>query len=175
LTAAIRRGLQSDVLLLSGGVSAGVLDLVPDCLRKTGVVEVFHKVNLKPGKPLWFGTYQGSNGDTKLIFGLPGNPVSSLVCFHLFVRPALDLISGISSAGLRRLTGILDRDFEQCSDRPTYFPGAVREENGVVYVTPLSWRGSADLRTLADANALIYFPPGNARYEKGSAVLLELV
>ena len=84
IRALVDRGLQSDILVLSGGVSAGVLDLVPSVLAEAGVVEVFHKVNLKPGKPLWFGV----RGDT-LVFGMPGNPVASLVCFELFVRPAI--------------------------------------------------------------------------------------
>ncbi len=81
----VAQGLQEDVLVLSGGVSAGVLDLVPQVLQELGVEQVFHKVDLKPGKPLWFGV----NADTQtLVFGLPGNPVSSLVCCELFVRPA---------------------------------------------------------------------------------------
>ena len=81
----VAQGLQEDVLVLSGGVSAGVLDLVPQVLQELGVEQIFHKVNLKPGKPLWFGV----NADTQtLVFGLPGNPVSSLVCCELFVRPA---------------------------------------------------------------------------------------
>src|SRR5262249_12513264 len=74
----------SDVLVLSGGVSAGKFDLVPGVLQELGVRAHFHKVALKPGKPLFFGTREGV-----LVFGLPGNPVSSFVCFELFVRPAL--------------------------------------------------------------------------------------
>src|SRR5262249_16021782 len=90
-------GLENDVLVSSGGVSAGVLDLVPRALADLGVRQVFHKVRLKPGKPLWFGVCQKTRGDSAakdtgtvtgdncLVFGLPGNPVSSLVCFELFV------------------------------------------------------------------------------------------
>ncbi len=81
LRAKLAEGLRDDVLLISGGVSAGKLDLVPGLLRELGVVEVFHKIRLKPGKPLWFGTARGHRpGATPtLVFGLPGNPVSSLV------------------------------------------------------------------------------------------------
>ena len=86
-------GLESDVLLLSGGVSAGKLDLVPGVLQELGVQAHFHKVRIKPGKPLFFGT----KGST-LIFGLPGNPVSSLICFELFVRPALARLMGDTQA-----------------------------------------------------------------------------
>ncbi len=85
----------SDVLIVSGGVSAGTKDLVPATLVDLGVEPVFHKVNVKPGKPLWFGVGP-SRGDKPgiLVFGLPGNPVSGVVCFLLFVRPALEALAG---------------------------------------------------------------------------------
>ena len=88
LSERIAKGLKGDVLLLSGGVSAGVLDLVPKVFQELGVRQVFHKVSVKPGKPVWFGV-RSEAGRPTLVFGLPGNPVSSLVCFELFVRPAL--------------------------------------------------------------------------------------
>jgi molybdopterin molybdotransferase len=110
-------GLAQDVLVLSGGVSAGVLDLVPQVLAGLGVKQVFHKVNLKPGKPLWFGVKEQT-----LVFGLPGNPVSSLVCFELFVRPAIEKLSGRPPKGLPRLTAKLTQDHKQRGDRPTYWP-----------------------------------------------------
>ena len=84
----ISRGLESDVLVLSGGVSAGVMDLVPRVLADLGVEQIFHKLNLKPGKPLWFGVARRGKRPT-LVFGLPGNPMSSFVCCELFVRPAI--------------------------------------------------------------------------------------
>ncbi|MGE3808647.1 MAG: gephyrin-like molybdotransferase Glp [Gemmataceae bacterium] len=84
LRAKVKAGLESDLLVLSGGVSAGKLDLVPGVLAEFGVESIFHKVEMKPGKPVFFGT----RGST-LIFGLPGNPVSALVCFELFAAPAL--------------------------------------------------------------------------------------
>src|SRR5207248_4097613 len=92
LAALVAEGLRDDALLLSGGVSAGKLDLVPAVLREAGVVAHFHKVAMKPGKPVLFGT--GPRGQP--VFGLPGNPVSSLVCFELFVRAALDAMQGVA-------------------------------------------------------------------------------
>jgi molybdopterin molybdotransferase len=89
LKASILRGLDHNVLVMSGGVSAGVMDLIPAVLEQLGVRQVFHHLDLKPGKPLWFGVHQQEN-HACLVFGLPGNPVSSLVCFELFVRPAID-------------------------------------------------------------------------------------
>ena len=98
----IKAGLDSDILILSGGVSAGVRDLVPQTLESLGVQQVFHKVRLKPGKPIWFGIREGGQGKT-LVFGLPGNPISSLVCFELFVQSAIRRLAGNSSQSPRHL------------------------------------------------------------------------
>ena len=94
----IEQGLAADVLVLSGGVSAGAFDLVPEVLSELGVEQVFHKVALRPGKPLWFGVKD--DGERRvLVFGLPGNPVSSFVCFELFARPAIAALSGRGFVG----------------------------------------------------------------------------
>lgn len=164
------QGLQCDALVISGGVSAGVLDLVPAVLESLGVDVVFHKINLKPGKPLWFGVNRDSNGTTKLVFGLPGNPVSSLVCFELFVRPALAKMLGRNVGGLQRATATLASDYEQRGDRVTMFPAALRREGANLVATPLDWRGSGDLRTLTEAQALIHFPGGDRRFAAGDEV-----
>ena len=86
LESLIKEGLNCEILVLSGGVSAGVKDLVPQALSNLGVREIFHKVHLKPGKPLWFGVAESDNRKT-LVFGLPGNPVSSHVVFRVLVAP----------------------------------------------------------------------------------------
>jgi molybdopterin molybdotransferase len=166
LTQLISEGLDSDVLIISGGVSAGVLDLVPQVLQKLGVTEVFHKVNLKPGKPLWFGVESLENGRKTLVFGLPGNPVSSLVCFELFVRPAIQKMRGLAPTGLPRRFAKLWIDHQQRGDRPTYWPAAIFEEE----IKPLAWKGSGDLRTLTDANCLAYFPAGERLYRAGDEI-----
>src|SRR5262245_30735287 len=162
----IGEGLNSDVLILSGGVSAGVLDLVPRVLKKLGVTEVFHRVNLKPGKPMWFGVDSLESGHETLVFGLPGNPVSSLVCFELFVRPAIQKLRGLPPTGLKRRTARLAFDHQQRGDRPTYWPAAICESE----VKPLAWKGSGDLRTLADANCLAFFAAGERLYREGEEV-----
>jgi molybdopterin molybdotransferase len=162
----LEAGLASDVLVISGGVSAGVLDLVPNILRELSVEQLFHKVNLKPGKPLWFGLRQQGAGNRTLVFGLPGNPVSSLVCFELFVRPAIETLRGLPPTGLPRMSARLSADHQQRGDRPTYWPAALHENA----VTPLGWRGSGDLRTLTDANCLAHFPAGDRRFHKGEPI-----
>jgi molybdopterin molybdotransferase len=170
LRQAIARGLGHDVLLISGGVSAGVLDLVPSVLADLGVEQVFHKVNLKPGKPVWFGVRSGHERST-LVFGLPGNPVSSFVCFELFVRPALGKLAGRNDADLHEFDAPLAAPFNQRSDRPTYHPARLQiDDAGQSTVEPLRWQGSGDLRTLVGANALAYFPPGAHQFETGQIV-----
>jgi molybdopterin molybdotransferase len=169
LTERIRQGLESNVLLLSGGVSAGVLDLVPGVLQSLGVQQIFHKVNLKPGKPLWFGV-RVRDGRKSLVFGLPGNPVSSLVCFELFVRPAIRRLAGHTILSLRRVRARLASPFQQRGDRPTYFPSQLDQRAGKHFVTPLAWKGSGDLRTLLAANALALFPAGEHSFPAGHEV-----
>jgi molybdopterin molybdotransferase len=169
----IQRGLEADVLVLSGGVSAGVLDLVPGVLAELGVQQVFHKIRLKPGKPLWFGVLPADSSQPrpdKLVFGLPGNPVSSLVCFELFVRPALLRLSGHTAAKRPFVSCRLAEPLVHRGDRPTYHPASSTVEEGTTMATPLRWRGSADLRALTLANSLIHFPAGDRNYQAGDVV-----
>jgi len=141
---------------------------VPQVLAERAVKQVFHKVNLKPGKPLWFGVKEQT-----LVFGLPGNPVSSLVCFELFVRPAIEKLSGRKSMGLPNATATLTQDHKQRGDRPTYWPAQYNEASDAV--SPLAWQGSGDLRTLTDANCLIHFPAGDRVFAAGDEVSVLLL
>lgn len=147
----IRQGLESDILVIAGGVSAGVLDLIPQCLAENGVEQLFHKINLKPGKPLWFG--RNENGT--LVFGLPGNPVSSLVCFRLFVQPAVERMTDPTSPWLKMENGILTKPFQAKGGRRTFWPVRSQKVDGQVHVEPLPWKGSADQVTFLDANGLM--------------------
>lgn len=151
----IDRGLESaDVLLLAGGVSAGKFDLVPAVLQDAGVTAHFHKVRLKPGKPLLFGSRGGC-----LVFGLPGNPVSSFVGFELFVRPAVRKMSGVARPGPVFVSLPVAGPFEAQNDRPTYAPARLETTDGL-RVHPTDWFGSADLRGLLAADALVSLPAG---------------
>jgi molybdopterin molybdotransferase len=160
----VAKGLESDVLLLSGGVSAGKLDLVPGVLGELGVEAHFHKIFMKPGKPLFFGT----KGQT-LVFGLPGNPVSSLICFELFVRSALERLMGIEDARPATVTAKLQHEFRHRSDRPTYYPAKLMFDQSGPVVAPCAWFGSADLRGLSQANAFMVVPPGDEVFAPGRA------
>jgi molybdopterin molybdotransferase len=168
---AITANLESDVILLSGGVSAGVHDLVPSALARAGVRQVFHHVNLKPGKPLWFGFYpRGENEPPCLVFGLPGNPVSGLVCFELFVRPALQKMRGQEPRGLPSVRATLATEHMHRGDRPAYWPAVLSADE--LEVTPLRWQGSGDLRTLSRANALAHFPGGSQTWYPGAEMVV---
>jgi molybdopterin molybdotransferase len=169
LATRIDTGLEADVLLLSGGVSAGVLDLVPSELQRAGVEQVFHKVRVKPGKPLWFGVLrQGTR--SKLVFGLPGNPVSSMVCFELFVRPALRRLMGIDPAEPQTLTARLAHSHSHNDDRPTYFPASISLCEGGLSVSLANWHGSSDLQSTVGANGMAAFPPEPVEYSSGDPV-----
>ncbi|MCE9531824.1 MAG: molybdopterin molybdotransferase MoeA [Planctomycetes bacterium] len=156
LRSLIATGLSSsEVLILSGGVSAGKFDLVPGVLQELGVVSHFHRIVMKPGKPLFFGT-----SCEKLVFGLPGNPVSSFVCFELFIRPALRKMGGHAEPGYRTISLPLSTDFRTANDRPTFWPARIDARETGFTVQALPWQGSADLRALHTVNALLALPPG---------------
>jgi molybdopterin molybdotransferase len=162
----VRSGLErSAVFILSGGVSAGKLDLVPGVLEQAGVVTHFHKVRLKPGKPLLFGTH----GST-LVFGLPGNPASSYVGFELFVRPAIRTMLGLADPVPRPERLPLAEPFRQRGERPAYHPARRERTADGWAVRPLPWLGSADLRTMTRADALAVFPAGDREYPAGEMI-----
>lgn len=171
-------GLDSDLLILAGGVSAGLADLVPATLAELGVQQLFHRIAMKPGKPLWFGIRpagESRGGVTTracIVFGLPGNPVSSLVCFELFVREAMELLAGLDPAELQpRRMGVLDREHQTRGPRPTWWPMVQGfGEDGQVVLIPLPWQGSSDLACLGRANAIAHFPPRTEPWPAGSRI-----
>lgn len=184
LRAKILQGLAADVLLLTGGVSAGKLDLVPSELEAAGVRQVFHKVDVKPGKPVWFGVRSAACGvagpshETPatpqaagcVVFGLPGNPVSSLVCFELFARTALRRLMGVEPAEPQPVRARLEQPHVARGDRPTYHPARLSWSETGSTVRTVRWHGSSDLCGTLDANAMALFPPGDADYASASVV-----
>ena len=171
----IEAGLQADVLVLSGGVSMGEKDLVPSELAAVGVRQVFHKVNVKPGKPAWFGVLDksptaNSPVSRTLVFGLPGNPVSSMVCFELFVRPALRHLMGYAAAEPTPIKARLTQAHTTKGDRPTYHPARIEWHPNGPTVTAVPWVGSSDLRATVAANSMALFPAGDQTYKTDSIV-----
>lgn len=159
-------GLEHDVLVLSGGVSAGTLDLVPTELAAAGVRQVFHKVELKPGKPIWFGEF--SRGHHRcLVFGLPGNPVSSLVCFELFVRTALRKLREEEPSRPPTISARLQHEHRQQADRPTYHPARLTWADDGPAISLVPWNGSSDLQATVNANAMAFITGEAKTYAAG--------
>jgi len=148
--AALRAGLGADVLVVSGGVSAGDYDLVEPALLELGATFLFTKVAIKPGAPLVFGRL----GEA-LVFGLPGNPVSAQVTFDLFVRPALLKMQGSRALERLRVRVELLAGVKNRSGRKSHVPARVRFEGGRLVARPVRSMGSGDLAAHARANALV--------------------
>lgn len=151
----IQKGLTHDVLLMSGGVSMGSLDLVEEVLQEYDVRILFDKVALKPGKPTVFGVAPKD----KLVFGLPGNPVSTMVTFELFVRPALAKMAGSENPQRPYLNATLKGPLESKGPRRAYLPGWLEaNEEGLPWAHPIPTRGSGDIVAFSKANALLVLP-----------------
>jgi molybdopterin molybdotransferase len=147
-----------DMLVTSGGVSMGIYDFTKTAFRELGAEIFFERVALKPGKPTVFGKIGG-----KLIFGLPGNPVSVAVTFNLFARTALRAMQGATEKTLPEVSTVLARNVKASPDRDSYLPALLRtDEDGRLLAEPLKWGGSSDFVSFARANGLIIVPAGAA-------------
>jgi molybdopterin molybdotransferase len=162
---ALERGLDSDVLVTSGGVSVGPHDLVRGALSELGTQEVFWRVAVKPGKPIAFAVRGGT-----LVFGLPGNPVSSLVGFELFVRPALLALQGARDPGPAYLPGRLGAAVERSEHRDQLVRARTRSEGGAVVLDPLTGQDSHMIVRSAAASALVLVPRGSGALSEGAQV-----
>jgi molybdopterin molybdotransferase len=162
---AVKRGLGADVLVTSGGVSVGVHDLVRRVEDELGVEEVFWGVAVRPGRPSAFGVL----GRT-LVFGLPGNPVSSLVGFELFVRPALLALQGLADPRPPFRPGRLGVAVGRNAARDALLRARLRVEGNAVFLEPLSGQESHMIARAATADALVLVPSGEGELAAGSAV-----
>jgi molybdopterin molybdotransferase len=163
--AALALGLDCDVLVTSGGVSVGPHDLVRGLLAELGVDEVFWQVAVRPGKPVAFGV----RGST-LVFGLPGNPVSSLVGFELFVRPALDALQGLADPRPRYLPGRLASSARRNGGRDELVRARARVDVESVLLEPLGGQESHMIVRSASADALVLVERGEGELPAGAAV-----
>lgn len=163
---AIAAGLEiADVVLLSGGVSMGDYDLVKPALVELGAEIFVEKVAMHPGKPTVFAKV----GD-KVIFGLPGNPVSVAVSFHLFARPALMQMQGAKEIHLPRFQAYAARTVKGAPPRRSHQPGRLTINAGRAEVEPLKWSGSSDLVAFMNADCLIVVPEDRASVAEGELV-----
>ena len=165
LSAKIRRGLQEDLLVLSGGVSMGKYDLVEKVMREMETEFYFDAVAIRPGKPAVFGKCR-----EKFVFGLPGNPVSTMVTFELFVAPAVDLLSGAEARNLPLVEARLGEALDEKPGVTHFLPARMEGQGTNREVVALKWQGSGDIAALARANCFVVVPAEKERLEVGERV-----
>jgi molybdopterin molybdotransferase len=158
----VTRGLSSDLLLLSGGVSAGKYDVVEDVLTGLGARFFFDRVLIQPGQPLVFGEAGG-----KFFFGLPGNPSSTMVTFEIFARAAVELLAGEESPQLWMPFARLTRDFRHRPGLTRFLPAHLSADGEL---TPVDWHGSGDVPALTRANAYLVADPERPEYARGEMI-----
>ena len=159
--ALIEQGLGADMLLLSGGVSAGKYDVVEPALKTLGAEFLFDRVLIQPGQPLVFGTAR-----SKFFFGLPGNPASTMVTFEVFARAAVEILSGASETTLPMTFARLTRPFRHRAGLTRFLPAVVSGTE----VTPVDWQGSGDVPSLCRANAFLVADPDKPEYAVGDLI-----
>jgi molybdopterin molybdotransferase len=170
LTQRIRAGLEYDLLITIGGVSVGDYDFVSEALRAVGVAVAFHKVAIKPGKPLLFGVH----GRTPVI-GLPGNPVSALVTFEVFVRPALRRMQGLQDAFDELVEVVLAAPFAHKTGRTEFVRASVTYTSGQWIARVHAAQSSAALTSLTGSTALVVLPSDQAEFAAGERLSALLV
>ncbi len=158
--AQVKKGLECDMLLLSGGVSAGKYDIVEKVLADLGAEFFFTRVLIQPGQPLVFGQAQG-----RLFFGLPGNPASTMVTFELFARAAIESIGGAVETPLHMPHSRLTKDFKQKPGLTRFLPARVSADGSTV--EPVSWSGSGDVAAVSRANAFLVSDPDREQWSAG--------
>jgi molybdopterin molybdotransferase len=162
---------EADVVIGSGGVSVGPHDHVKPALAALGVEERFWGVKLKPGKPTWFGTAP----DGTLVFGLPGNPVSAMITFHLFARPALRALAGANPTAATRASAILDVAVPRSPAREQVIRCRLEARDDGWHVVPTKEQGSHVLTSMLGASAYALVPQGEGEVAAGERVDIELV
>ena len=165
LSVKIERALGEDIVVLSGGVSMGKYDLVESVLGGMGAEFYFDAVAIRPGKPAVFGRCRDA-----LIFGLPGNPVSTMVTFQLFVIPALDILSGADPRPLPLVEATLTESLKEKSGLTHFLPARLMWQNSHPQVRALPWQGSGDITTLTQANCFLVIPADRHDISAGEKV-----
>jgi len=173
LSLLLRKGLEADLLLLSGGVSMGKYDLVKEVLASLGAEFFFTGVAIQPGKPVVFGQV-AAEGRNKPFFGLPGNPVSTMVTFELFVRPVLDALAGATPKSLSFAQASLTEPLSIKTGLTRFLPGRLSGNHSKPEVTWVRWQGSGDLMAVAKSNCYIVVPPDREKLAEGEMVTVLL-
>ena len=175
LEAKLKEGFDCDLILTSGGVSVGDYDLVKFILAKMGVDIKFWKVAMRPGKPLVFGMISADGGKRIPVFGLPGNPVSSMISFEAFVRPAILKMLGQQQDTRKEVDAVLEEDIKKKKGLRYFTRAQTRWEDGVYLVRTTGPQGSGILKSMALANSLIILPEDEEFIEKGTRVTVRFL
>ena len=167
----IEQGLEADLLLLSGGVSMGKYDLVEQIFAELEAEFFFTGAQIQPGKPIVFGRASASATEkATYFFGLPGNPVSTMVCFELFARPMIEALSGASPNPLRFLQARLKSDVKTKTGLTRFLPAQLSGEFAGTEVELVRWQGSGDMVSTARANCYLVIPPDREKFAAGEMV-----
>jgi molybdopterin molybdotransferase len=168
----IEEGLALDLLLLTGGVSMGKYDLVEPVLAEFGAEFFFTGAQIQPGRPVVFGRARPSPGaeTATYFFGLPGNPVSTMVTFEIFVRPILDALCGASPRKLRFLQARLGCEIRTKTGLTRFLPARLSGEFERTEVELVRWQGSGDTAAMARADCFLVVPPDRERLAAGEMV-----
>ena len=169
LHAAFQNAFQHDLVLLTGGVSMGKYDLVEQVLEELGAEFFFTGAQIQPGRPVVFGRALG-----KHFFGLPGNPISTMVTFELFARPMLEALSGMAAEPLRFLHARLKSEIKTKTGLTRFLPGQLSGEFENAQVEPAGWHGSGDVAAMGRANCYVVIPPDRERIAAGEWVAVML-
>ncbi len=169
LRSLIERGLKHELLLLTGGVSMGKYDLVEQVLAEFGAEFFFTGAQIQPGRPVVFGRAR-----ERYFFGLPGNPVSTMVTFELFAKPILEALAGMETRKLRFLHARLKSEIETKTGLKRFLPGLLSGEFEQAEVELAGWHGSGDVAAMGRSNCYIVIPPDRAKIAAGewAAVML---
>jgi molybdopterin molybdotransferase len=163
----LKEGMSHDLLIVTGGVSAGKYDLVKPALRELGTSFLFERVRIQPGQPTAFGTANG-----KPVFGLPGNPGSSLITYHLFARPALELLAGAQDVILPLLSARFEAPFRHKGGLTRFLPARLSEDGETL--RHISWQGSSDIPALAKANCFLVADHDRESWAVGDSIRVML-
>ncbi len=160
ISQALEKALNADIVIVNGGVSAGDADYIPSVLKKLGVTQLFHKVAIRPGKPFWCG-----NKENTMVFALPGNPLSCLVTFTLFIRHFLESCFGLSSSQL--LLPLVSERIQKVK-LDEFFPVEIKDEPSHFHT--ISFNGSGDIRMGYKAQAFALHPNNKTILNKGEVI-----
>ena len=170
----LRKGMEADLLLVTGGVSMGKYDLVEQVLASFETTFFFTGALIQPGKPVVFGEMR-DGADTTPFFGLPGNPVSTMVTFQLFVRPVLDALAGATSQALPFTQAALKQEFTSKTGLTRFLPAKLTGAIDRPEVELIRWQGSGDLMAASRANCYIVVPQNKQEFRAGEIITVLMV